>query len=200
MPSARVRAAARAYRIGRGEEGVLSTHPYTAALLPLWRFRTPALARASARALLARYRSYRRAGDFPGMDMCRKFLQMGYTRSRRYARHRSGRKQAADGTPLPLAPDPTKQESALVFKSAWDKVRADPAYQRRKAEHMARQHAARGPASFRPTLPKRKGRLPKPTRTRLPAPCPALQHEPPGPWRPTSLAGEDIQDLGRRDA
>ncbi|HEX2065350.1 MAG TPA: DUF4385 family protein [Candidatus Thermoplasmatota archaeon] len=130
--------ASRAYRIGRGEEGVLTTPPYTAAILPLWRFRTPALARRSAKAILARYRHYRRQGDFAGMDMCRKFLQMGYTRSRRYARHRGGRKKGPDGQELPLDPDPAKQASADVFKAAWDKVRADPVYQGRKAEHLAK--------------------------------------------------------------
>lgn len=129
---------AAAYRVGRGEEGVLTTPPYTQALLPLWRFRTPALARRSARAILARYRAYRRAGDFAGMDMCRKFLQMGYTRSRRYARHRSGRKKGPDGRELPLDPDPVKQASAEAFKSAWDQVRADPVYQERKKRHLAR--------------------------------------------------------------
>ncbi|MEA3144067.1 MAG: hypothetical protein QOG31_1391 [Thermoplasmata archaeon] len=129
----------RAYRIGRGEEGVLSTPPYTQAILPLWRFRTPAIAKRSAKAILARYRAYRKEGDFAGMDMCRKFLQMGYTRSRRYARHRSGRKKAADGSELPLDPDAQKQASAEAFKAAWDKVRADPAYQRLKAGRMAAQ-------------------------------------------------------------
>jgi hypothetical protein len=39
-----------------------------------------------------------------GMDMSRKFLQMGFTRSRRYANHRSGRKYSSkdkEGTLLP---------------------------------------------------------------------------------------------------
>ena len=40
---------------------------------------------------------YKARGDFVGMDMARKFLQMGYTRSRRYANHKGGRKYAEDG-------------------------------------------------------------------------------------------------------
>ena len=35
---------------------------------------------------------YLEQDDFVGADMARKFLQMGYTRSRRYANHKSGRK------------------------------------------------------------------------------------------------------------
>ena len=38
------------------------------------------------------YLDYRDEKDFIGMDMCRKFLEMGFTRARRYANHNSGRK------------------------------------------------------------------------------------------------------------
>ena len=38
------------------------------------------------------YLDYRDDKDFIGMDMCRKFLEMGFTRARRYANHNSGRK------------------------------------------------------------------------------------------------------------
>jgi hypothetical protein len=142
------------YRIGRGEEGVLSTEPYTSELVALWRFRTPEEARASAAALLERYRAYRDGGDFAGMDMARKFLQMGVTRSRRYARHRSGRKYGPDGLELPLDPDPVKEESARVFDAAWREVRTDPAYLEAKERHKALARAAKarppGAASPRP--------------------------------------------------
>ena len=30
---------------------------------------------------------YKKSGDFIGMDMARKFLEMGFTRARRYANH-----------------------------------------------------------------------------------------------------------------
>src|SRR5262245_25012948 len=75
------------YRIGRGEQGVLLVEPYKSELLPLWRFRTPLIARKSAAALYRRFLKYRASGDFVGMDMARKFLQMGITRARRYANH-----------------------------------------------------------------------------------------------------------------
>ena len=127
------------YRIGRGEQGVLSVEPYKSEILPHWRFRTLEIARESAGKILALYEGYKRAGDFVGMDMARKFLQMGYTRARRYANHRGGRKYAP-GTrnPLPRADDETKAVAAQVFREKWDHVRADEDYQRLAREHRAR--------------------------------------------------------------
>ncbi|KAI0394936.1 hypothetical protein F5Y17DRAFT_234045 [Xylariaceae sp. FL0594] len=80
------------YRIGRGEQGVLTFEPYKSSLLPSWRFRTPAVARPSARALWARFEAFDAQDDFVGMDMARKFVQMGMTRAKRYANHAGGRK------------------------------------------------------------------------------------------------------------
>lgn len=94
------------YQIGKGEQGILLVAPYRSELLPLWRFRTPGLARESADALYRRFLEYKRQGDFVGMAMARKFLQMGFTRARRYANHRSGRKCPTDRERvLPLDPD-----------------------------------------------------------------------------------------------
>ncbi|GAA4337360.1 DUF4385 domain-containing protein [Flaviaesturariibacter amylovorans] len=136
------------YRMGKGEQGVLLVEPYKSELLPHWRFRTPEVARASAAKLLALFYAYRDAADFVGMDMARKFLQMGYTRSRRYANHASGQKykgavpadkkgqSGAHGRPqLPLDPDPVKAESAAIFWDAWKEAAADPAYVAAVAEH-----------------------------------------------------------------
>jgi hypothetical protein len=124
------------YRIGRGEQGVLTVEPYKSEILLHWRFKTEQEASASAAAILALYRAYTAADDFVGMDMARKFLQMGYTRSRRYARHRSGRKYDDRGIELALAPDTEKAKAAAVFKQALDEVRQDPEYVRRKQEHQ----------------------------------------------------------------
>src|SRR3569623_2094193 len=101
------------YRIGRGEEGVLTVQPYKGELLPLWRFATPARAKASTAALWKRFLEYGRSGDFVGMDMARKYLQMGFTRSRRYVNHRGGRK-FVNGAPTapPRSTDAGKAESA----------------------------------------------------------------------------------------
>ena len=139
------------YRIGRGEQGVLLVEPYKSELLPHWRFRTPDIAEQSAAALHALYREYRAAQDFVGMDMARKFLQMGWTRSRRYANHRTGTKyvgpvpavhrgrSGAWGREVaPLQQDAEKQESARIFKQKLDLVRADPEYVRAMQEHKRR--------------------------------------------------------------
>jgi hypothetical protein len=72
------------YEIGRGEQGVLTFEPYKSILLPHWRFRTRAIAEASARTLRGAFAGYVRAGDFVGADMARKFVQMGMTRAKRY--------------------------------------------------------------------------------------------------------------------
>jgi len=116
------------YRVGKGEQGVLTAEPYKSELLPLWRFRTPTVARESANALWQAFIEYRNAGDFVGMDMARKFIQMGFTRAKRYARHRTGRKYSSDGIELPLDIDPQKAKAAEVFHSMWDRVERDPIY------------------------------------------------------------------------
>lgn len=64
------------YHIGRGEQGVLTFEPYKSNLLPSWRFRTPEIATKSAQDLWEKFEEYGDEGDFVGMDMCRKFIQM----------------------------------------------------------------------------------------------------------------------------
>jgi hypothetical protein len=108
--------------------------PYKSEILPCWRFRNPREAKRSAARILALFRRYRRAGDFVGMDMARKFLQMGFTRARRYANHSSGRKYGREGKVLPFRPDPEKAESARIFRKAWQSVEEDPIYAERKLD------------------------------------------------------------------
>ena len=65
------------------------------------------------------------------MDMVRKFLEMGFTRSRRYANHSSGQKYAKDGSVRPKSPDALhceKSKSARVFKQIRDKAAYDEKY------------------------------------------------------------------------
>jgi hypothetical protein len=128
------------YQVGRGEQGVLLVEPYKSELLPHWRFRSPALAQESAQTIYAHFLAYKAAGDFVGMDMARKFLQMGYTRARRYANHRSGRKyDPATGEVVPQEADwqtNEKAESARIFYKYYTKVNADPDYQHAKQRHQ----------------------------------------------------------------
>jgi hypothetical protein len=116
------------YVVGRGEQGVLTVEPYKSELLPLWRFKTPTIARASAKALYAAFEAYRDDGDFVGMDMARKFLQMGITRARRYANHASGRKYDARGHELPKIVDAEKANAAEAFRPYHERVQRDAVY------------------------------------------------------------------------
>jgi len=131
------------YQIGAGEQGVFHVQPYKSELLPLWKFATPNDARQSSEAIFSKYLLYKEAGDFVGMDMARKYLQMGWTRSRRYANHKGGRKRDAQGQPIEsLGEDPLKAESARIFRARLDEVRADTQYQQRAREHREKYESA----------------------------------------------------------
>lgn len=124
------------YRVGKGEQGVLMVEPYKGEILPHWRFRTPEVARVSADKIHAMYMDYKASGDFVGMDMARKFIQMGYTRARRYANHPGGRKyKPGTREVLPFSEDKVKSAAALVFREKWDAIKADADYVRLCSEH-----------------------------------------------------------------
>ena len=107
------------YRIGRGEQGVLLVRPYTNDICAHWRFKTPDEAVVSSDKIYKMYEGYRSKQDFIGMDMCRKFLEMGFTRARRYANHNSGKKYDSEGNVRPQEPDHATSkyaQSAGIFK------------------------------------------------------------------------------------
>ena len=121
------------YRIGRGEQGVLLVRPYTDDICKHWRFKTPEEAVVSSIKILHMYHTYKVEEDFVGMDMCRKFLEMGFTRARRYANHKDGKKYDAEGNIKPQEPDALtslKARSARIFKEVRDRVTSDPIYQK----------------------------------------------------------------------
>lgn len=136
------------YRTGIGEQGVLLVEPYKSEILPHWRFKTPELAQQSSAAIYALFNSYKEQQDFVGMDMARKYLQMGVTRSRRYANHKSGKKyegpvpedkkgvSGSHGRKL-LAndPDETKAQSAAIFLEVLNKVKKDKVYSEMQQQH-----------------------------------------------------------------
>lgn len=141
------------YRIGRGETGVLTYEPYKSALLPSWRFRTPQIARTSSIVLWEAFLGYERKNDFVGMDMSRKFLQMGMTRAKRYANHQGGKKYKtgveADGKRgreiIKVRADENwkgrseKEEASAIFKETWERARNYEPYQEMKKEFLKRQ-------------------------------------------------------------
>ena len=121
----------RRYRIGRGEQGVLLVRPYTDVICRHWRFKTLKEAIVSSQKIFDMYLDYRIQKDFVGMDMCRKFLEMGFTRARRYANHKEGKKYDKDGKILPQEKDwatSEKAKSARRFKDFRDLVTQDEFY------------------------------------------------------------------------
>ena len=138
------RARPECYRYSPDERGVFKVQPYKSELLPLWQFKDEAAARTSSAAIFEKYEQYRAEEDFVGMDMARKYLQMGFTRAMRYAKYPGGRKYDADGTqrePQTWA-DAEKRRAAIVFRDARQRVLDDDAYDRLKAAHRARYAAA----------------------------------------------------------
>ena len=125
------------YQVGKGEQGVLLVEPYKSEILPHWRFKTPEIARESSDKIYALFLEYKASGDFVGMDMARKFLQMGYTRARRYANHKTGRKYDAEGNVAPREEDPVKAESARIFYAKYLQAREDAEYKKLKKAHQA---------------------------------------------------------------
>ena len=141
------------YQIGKGEQGVLLVEPYKSEILPHWRFKTPEIAEESSQKIYQMFLDYLAQDDFVGADMARKFLQMGYTRSRRYANYPGGKKYASnpqkEATPeaeqaareqvLPRQEDPVKAESARIFKAKWEEAKANERYQELKRGHEERE-------------------------------------------------------------
>jgi hypothetical protein len=138
------------YRVGKGEQGVLLVEPYKAEILPHWRFKDPEIAKESSEKIFGLFLDYLRKDDFVGADMARKFLQMGYTRARRYANHKSGRKYAQNPQHeptkeqekearkkylLPNEEDPVKAAAAAVFKVKWEEAKTNEQYQKLMERH-----------------------------------------------------------------
>ncbi|WP_192821793.1 DUF4385 domain-containing protein [Rufibacter sp. LB8] len=149
------------YRVGVGEQGVLLVEPYKSEILPHWRFKNVEVATISAQKIYALFEDYLARQDFVGADMARKFLQMGFTRARRYANHKSGRKYKSEeddstqglaypyssgsahkgNDQLPQAKDALtneKAQAAAIFKNFWFKAKNHPEYLKQKQEFRER--------------------------------------------------------------
>lgn len=127
------------YRIGRGEQGVLTCQPYKQEICPHWRFKTVADATRSSEKIYELFENYLTSNEFVGADMARKYLQMGFTRSRRYANHATGTKY--DAKTYDILPQEEshltneKAQSAEVFKQKWFEAKNNELY-----KQMAEQH------------------------------------------------------------
>lgn len=130
------------YEIGRGQQGVLICEPYKSQLYPIWKFRTEEVAKDSAEKIFQKFKNYLSEGDFVGADMAKKYLHMGFTRSRRYANHKSGKKWSNESGEWKILPQEKdwdtneKARSAKVFYSYWKKAREDEEYLAQKAEFV----------------------------------------------------------------
>ncbi len=144
------------YRIGVGEQGVLLVEPYKSEILPFWKFKNVELATKSSREIYDLFEKYLKNNDFVGADMARKYLQMGFTRARRYANHADGNKYSQEkintnsreypyssgskfkeNSVLPQEEDALtneKAQAATIFKEAWFKAKDNPDYLKQKAE------------------------------------------------------------------
>ena len=122
------------YELGRGQQGVLICEPYKSHLYPLWRFRTEEIAKESAEKIFQKFKEYLLDEDFVGADMAKKYLHMGFTRSRRYANHKSGKKWSKEDGDWKILPQEKdwdtneKAKSARVFYSYWKSAREDAEY------------------------------------------------------------------------
>ena len=128
------------YKIGRGQQGVLICEPYKSELYPLWRFKTPDKAQLSCNQIYLKFLEYIDENDFVGADMAKKYLHMGFTRSRRYWNHSSGKKWINDGEWKVLPYDRTEKrfyESSLIFQRYWKMARENEDYLQMKKQHRS---------------------------------------------------------------
>ena len=130
------------YHSGRGQQGVTICEPYKSEIGKHWRFRTPDIAENSAQQIYSMFCDYLEMEDFVGADMCKKFLHMGFTRARRYANHKSGRKwqqdKMGDWSVIPLEADRDTSEKAIaaqIFKDYWALARNNDKYLELKKQH-----------------------------------------------------------------
>ena len=134
------------YRIGRGERGVLTYEPYKSYLMPRWRFRTVQIARTSSDTLWNIFLEFYQQKDFVGMDMTRKFIQMGMTRSKRYANYKGGRKYVdgkEKGNMIQKSKGHNgreeKEEASRIFREVWERCRSHEGYLELKEEFLREQ-------------------------------------------------------------
>ncbi|MBN9543469.1 MAG: DUF4385 domain-containing protein [Alphaproteobacteria bacterium] len=124
------------YKVGKGEQGVLTCEPYKSEIVKFWRFKTPEIAEESSSAIYKIFQSYLDQDDFIGADMARKFLQMGFTRARRYTNYKGGKKYNGEDYHLleKGTGDPQKAISANIFFKKWKEAESFEKYAKMKLE------------------------------------------------------------------
>ena len=123
------------YRVGKGEQGVLICEPYKSEIGPFWRFKTKSIAQVSSAKIYDMFLSYLDQDDFVGADMARKYLQMGFTRARRYANYKGGKKYDKENGYEPMEKGTGQQEkadAAAVFFARWKEAESNERYSQLK--------------------------------------------------------------------
>jgi hypothetical protein len=125
------------YKVGKGEQGVLICEPYKSEIGPFWRFKNPEIAKESAEKIYQLFETYLSNNEFVGADLARKYLQMGYTRARRYANYKGGKKYNANNGYSPLergTGEEEKAKAADIFYGFWKRAENDPDYRSQKQQ------------------------------------------------------------------
>lgn len=144
------------YRFGVGEQGILWVEPYKSEILLFWKFKNVEIATKPSHEIHQLFEKYLKNNDSIGADMARKYLQMGFTRARRYANHADGNKYSKEkvnteskeypyssGSKFKENPILPQQEDALtnekakaaaIFKEAWFKAKDNIEYLKQKAD------------------------------------------------------------------
>ena len=83
------------------------------------------------------FSTYLKENDFVGADMARKYLQMGYTRARRYANYNGGKKYDKENDYAQLqrgTGTEEKAEAAAIFYKDYKNAEANPLYAKLKSD------------------------------------------------------------------
>lgn len=123
------------YFVGKGEQGVLICEPFKSEILPYWRFKTPDLAEKSSEKIFELFLEYLKKEEFVGADMARKFLQMGYTRARRYANYKGGTKYDKEHNYKLLEKGTGEKQKAIsaeIFFKKWREAESNETYTSQK--------------------------------------------------------------------
>ena len=125
------------YKVGKGEQGVLICEPYKTEIGKHWRFKNAEIAKESSDKIFSLFEDYIKKNEFVGADMARKYLQMGFTRARRYFNYKGGKKYDAENDYEQLergTGDPEKAKAADIFYKKWKQAEEDQKYTQLKID------------------------------------------------------------------
>tara|TARA_R110001583_G_scaffold27302_11_gene97807 strand:- start:12703 stop:13179 length:477 start_codon:yes stop_codon:yes gene_type:complete len=121
------------YDISTGVSGVFSVSPYKNQLIKYFTFKSLEQSRKSAKSLYKKFKLYRGKMDFVGMDMTRKFLELGYLQSLRFSKFPGGKKYTKSGSVRRVNyKQDEKLEISKIYKRYLNLVNSDRIYKSSK--------------------------------------------------------------------